>query len=103
MLKWRLRLASATTTQSLCASLEQTQLEVRFLPVGAALSTLPAGANRSCGQSKPAADSIEVCHVDCEKTTANVVQREGWAGASDKDTSPVKTWKTVVGKLFHVR
>ncbi|HEY9774979.1 MAG TPA: hypothetical protein V6C81_14540 [Planktothrix sp.] len=65
-----------------------------------------AGINpvdRSQSSSSSACGDNDLCHEESEKRAVNVVQRDGWAGASDKDTSPVKTWRTVVGKLFHVR
>jgi hypothetical protein len=56
--------------------------------------------------SMPISGSNTCCNSSddhSEKSRPNVVQSEGWAGAPRQDTSPVKTWKAVVGKLFHVR
>jgi len=52
-----------------------------------------------CVDIKPA-NSDE---VGCEKTSTNVVQRNGWASASVKNRSLVQTWKAVVRKVFLVR
>ena len=56
--------------------------------------------------STPVSGSNSCCNspdYHSEKSRPNVVQSDGWAGAPHQDTSPVKTWKAVVGKLFHVR